>query len=452
MPSISSADHFSEAMASSTAPVLDLFTSRRLKPVLAPFVDNLDYLQSLEQEALLILMGSLLRRHGRHWMENPDSVRAVEIAGWKPLEMDLSRAEQLLAAEEQRNRQRAQISEKAGVPLYFLRFCRVHGLDGFQRTVLLMLFMLATSKRCAQLLEGGDSEAAGTRSHGATIATLLEVICRDERQQLACRRHFSVDAPLMQKEIIVLSRSPYDFTTDVLQETIYLDHRYVRYMQGDNNLYGSGLRHIHRERGTVRLSQVILAEETKADLVARIGNYLAFQGKRESTELDAFYGYGTGLTLLFHGPSGTGKTMMANALAAHFDRPIYSFRWGGEDLPADAFQVVKQLWQEASLNGGIVFFDEADDLVKEDSPLSYWMLTEIEKAHCVVIMATNKPGNLDPAMDRRLAMKVFFPLPDAEMRYRMWQSLLPAFVKLAPDVDLRSMAERYVFSGGLIKN
>ena len=51
-------------------------------------------------------------------------------------------------------------------------------------------------------------------------------------------------------------------------------------------------------------------------------------------------------------------------------------------------------------------------------------------------MATNKPVDLDPAMERRFAMKVAFPIPDAGSRLRMWQSLLPEGLELAPDVDL----------------
>jgi SpoVK/Ycf46/Vps4 family AAA+-type ATPase len=64
-------------------------------------------------------------------------------------------------------------------------------------------------------------------------------------------------------------------------------------------------------------------------------------------------------------------------------------------------------------------------------------MIEIEKAKCVVILATNKPIVMDPAMERRFAVKVYFHLPDADLRYKLWQALLPKFVTLAPDVDLR---------------
>jgi SpoVK/Ycf46/Vps4 family AAA+-type ATPase len=111
-----------------------------------------------------------------------------------------------------------------------------------------------------------------------------------------------------------------------------------------------------------------------------------------------------------------------------------------------------QAFREAAMLNGFVFFDEADDLFKEGSYLSRMLLIQIEKARCVVIFATNKGGQIDPAMERRLSMKIHFPLPDTEQRLKIWQALLPDFVRLAPDVDLNLLNNRYPFSGGLIKN
>ena len=170
--------------------------------------------------------------------------------------------------------------------------------------------------------------------------------------------------------------------------------------------------------------------------------------------LDAFYGYGTGLTLLFHGPSGTGKTMMAQALACHFNRPLYSLKMSDfrNERYTIADDAIKELFLEASLNSGIVYFDEADDFFVKDSLFSRSLLIEIEKARCVIILSTNKPSDLDPALDRRLSLKVCFSIPDAGLRCKMWQALMPGFVTLADDIDFRKLAERYNFTGGLIKN
>jgi len=121
--------------------------------------------------------------------------------------------------------------------------------------------------------------------------------------------------------------------------------------------------------------------------------------------------------------------------------------------PISNDDILAMLFREATLLDGIVFLDECDDVFgREETRLSRALLLEIEKSRCITILATNKPLELDPAMERRLSMKVKFDLPDAELRLRMWQALLPPTVLLASDVDLKGLADSFFFSGGLIKN
>ena len=70
----------------------------------------------------------------------------------------------------------------------------------------------------------------------------------------------------------------------------------------------------------------------------------------------------------------------------------------------------------------------------------------------VVILATNLKGNVDEAFARRFQSLVYFPIPDAEQRYRLWQNTLDGKVRLAKGVDLRGLAETYELSGGAITN
>jgi DNA polymerase III delta prime subunit len=261
-----------------------------------------------------------------------------------------------------------------------------------------------------------------------------------------------VDATL-NKENIILSISHIDDSTNILDVSVCMHERVVRYILGDNNLYNSLFTGIKREKSNVRLGQVILPDSLKEEIETRVGGYLQNRDDGSMDEIDDFFGYGTALTLLFHGPSGTGKTMLAQGIANSFNREIISLnitevaerRGSLEDMLGAVFH-------EASMHGSIVFLDECDDLFENNSHISRALLIEIEKARCIIILATNKPVDLDPAMDRRIAMKVPFELPDAPLRLQMWQALIPKTVKLASDIDLAQFAERYRFSGGLIKN
>jgi AAA+ superfamily predicted ATPase len=441
-----------QAASAQAAQLIQLTPRRDYGPSDMPFLDNLDYLQALEEEAKVILIRGLLRRNKADWQSNPEYARAISLAGPLPNQPNPDKLDELLAVMEKRNQSRLEASDRAGVDIFFPRFCLDHAVESFNRTVVLLLFMLATSKTFAEIFGLCGFEKVQEKAEGMKIGSALAIICRDYREQLTCRRHFSVDAPLMQQEILHVP-SYFDETSNILDETVCLYDRYVRFFLGDNNFYNNSLRFIRREKGAVSLEQVIIPEDIKSELVSRIESFFASREKCQAAKLDEFFGYGTALTLLFYGPSGTGKTMMAQALSCFLNRPLFSLKWGNiEERRWDFEDIIKNLFREASLNGGIVFFDEADDLFEDNSGIARSLLIEIEKAHCVVILATNKPVDLDPAMDRRLAIKVFFPLPDAELRYRIWQALMPGFVKLAPDVDLRKLAERHLFTGGLIKN
>jgi hypothetical protein len=126
----------------------------------------------------------------------------------------------------------------------------------------------------------------------------------------------------------ILYSPSYDYeTSNILEETICLQDRYVRYLLGDNNFYNNSLSFIRRDHGLVNLEQVIVPEEIKEELLSRMNSFFTSREKREAVKLDEFFGYGTALTMLFYGPSGTGKTMMAQALSRHFKRPLFSIKW-----------------------------------------------------------------------------------------------------------------------------
>jgi SpoVK/Ycf46/Vps4 family AAA+-type ATPase len=77
----------------------------------------------------------------------------------------------------------------------------------------------------------------------------------------------------------------------------------------------------------------------------------------------------------------------------------------------------------------------------------------LEAFNGIVIFATNLAANFDPAFERRIRTHVLFEMPGVEERERIWElQIHPKKTPLAPDVDFRRLAERYVVSGGDIKN
>ena len=112
----------------------------------------------------------------------------------------------------------------------------------------------------------------------------------------------------------------------------------------------------------------------------------------------------------------------------------------------------------------VLFFDEADAIAtrrsagvpssdREANLTVNILLRELEAFNGIVIFATNLAANFDPAFERRIRTHVLFEMPGVEERERIWElQIHPKKTPLAPDVDFRRLAERYVVSGGNIKN
>lgn len=175
--------------------------------------------------------------------------------------------------------------------------------------------------------------------------------------------------------------------------------------------------------------------------------------------------YGTGISALFHGDSGTGKTMVAEALAYELglslikvDLSVVVNKYIGETE-----KNLAKIFDLAESDGGILFFDEADALFGQRSSakdakdrhanieVSY-LLQRLENYPGLVILATNNRNHLDDAFSRRFSFITRFTLPDAEQREIMWRRAWPEQIKFAAPVDFHELAERVSLSGASIRN
>jgi len=169
-----------------------------------------------------------------------------------------------------------------------------------------------------------------------------------------------------------------------------------------------------------------------------------------------------GLSLLFAGPPGTGKTMAAEAVAHELERPLHEVNyaqlenmWVGETE-----KNVERVFAKAAEDGAVLFFDEADAVFfRRGFMTAPWMnrdvnvlLSHIENFPGVVILATNLARTLDRALDRRIDIAVEFPIPDATQRAEIFRRCVPKKAPLAKDVNFTVLAQRYVLSGGSILN
>jgi SpoVK/Ycf46/Vps4 family AAA+-type ATPase len=175
---------------------------------------------------------------------------------------------------------------------------------------------------------------------------------------------------------------------------------------------------------------------------------------------------GMAIAFNFAGPSGTGKTICAEAIAHALGRRLLVVRyaelesmWMGE-TPKNVARVFRLAEEEHA----VLFFDEADAIAsrrstsldraidREANAVVNVLLQELERFDGVVVFATNLASNFDPAFERRLRTHVLFERPGVEERAQIWRVQLHARTPLADDVDFGALAERYDATGGEIRN
>ncbi len=170
---------------------------------------------------------------------------------------------------------------------------------------------------------------------------------------------------------------------------------------------------------------------------------------------------GFGISALFAGDSGTGKTMAAEVIANDLRLNLYRIDLSSvvSKYIGETEKNLRRLFDAAEDGGAILFFDEADALFGKRSEVKdshdryanieiNYLLQRIEAYRGLAILATNLKSSLDTAFMRRLRFVITFPYPATPQRQEMWQKAFPASMPLEP-LDYARLA-RLNLTGGNI--
>lgn len=172
-----------------------------------------------------------------------------------------------------------------------------------------------------------------------------------------------------------------------------------------------------------------------------------------------------GYKSLFYGPPGTGKTLVACLLGKLCEMDVYRIDLSTivSKYIGETEKNLERIFQMAENKSWILFFDEADALFGKRTGVNNahdryanqetaYLLQRIEDFKGVVLLASNLKNNIDEAFARRFQSLIYFPMPQADERLRLWkQSFSPATV-LEEGMDLPLLARKHELTGGMILN
>jgi SpoVK/Ycf46/Vps4 family AAA+-type ATPase len=172
-----------------------------------------------------------------------------------------------------------------------------------------------------------------------------------------------------------------------------------------------------------------------------------------------------GISALFSGPPGTGKTMCAGVIARELDMELFRVdlsrvvsKWIGETE-----KNLARVFDEAQRSNAVVLFDEADSLFAKRTEVKSsvdryanlevnFLLHRMETFNGITVLTTNFEDTIDSAFKRRLTFRIRFEKPDAEARAALWEKMFPPTAQLGDDVDFGELGRRFEVSGGNIRN
>jgi hypothetical protein len=219
---------------------------------------------------------------------------------------------------------------------------------------------------------------------------------------------------------------------------------------------------VHRK---ARFAEMVLPEDvidTLRDMIAMV---------RERAQILERWGYqrhlgiSRGVSALFSGEPGTGKTMAASVIASELGLELMRIdlsqvvsKWVGETE-----KNLARIFDEAQDANAMLLFDEADSLFAKRTEVKTaqdryanlevnYILQRMESFDGVSVLTSNFEGSIDQALQRRLNFRIRFPEPEIEERELLWQKLLPPETGIHDAVPFRRLAERFQMTGGYIKN
>jgi AAA+ superfamily predicted ATPase len=293
-------------------------------------------------------------------------------------------------------------------------------------------------------------EAIRSAAEGADV-----YLSNEDARAMASRFPLRVDA--LEEAMHLAQSRALDYTAD--------DPRVARFTTACKELVAEGISHLaDRLEPIFELDDVVLPADRKSQLIEIVDNVRLAHVVLDEWRFGERLPYGRGVTALFFGPSGTGKTMAAMGIARRLDIQILRLDLSRvvSKYIGDTEKNIDRVFTDAQRTGAAILIDEADALLGRRSEVKdahdryanievAFLLQRMEAYDGLAILTSNMRQTLDPAFLRRLRFIIEFPRPDADARDRIWRQCLPAGTHTLNDAAFRQLARKVDVTGGYIR-
>jgi hypothetical protein len=415
-------------------------------------------------------------------------VNGEDLEGWRallelgasarnivPIRVDLSRASDMDVVDvEDTARRIARLVRLTGRPLIVdtIRIDAGTGDDEWLRR----FFASLDVGRCRGIVICSDE----ARFVGLLGTTPFELIVEaslspDARLEAVRAAASGVDVYLTSEEAQAIG-SRYPLSVDGLEHAMRLargrpldydlrDPRLTRFTSACKELVAGGISHLaDRFEPVFDLDEVILPADRKSQLIEIVDNVRLAHQVLDDWKFGEQLPYGRGVTALFFGPSGTGKTMAAMGIARRLNVQILRLDLSRvvSKYIGDTEKNIDRVFTDAQRSGAAILIDEADALMGKRSEVKdahdryanievAFLLQRMEAYRGLAILTSNMRQSIDPAFLRRLRFIIEFPRPDAEAREKIWRQCLPAGAHALDDAAFRQLARKVDTTGGHIR-
>ena len=280
-------------------------------------------------------------------------------------------------------------------------------------------------------------------------------LTEESAEAIANRYPLQVDG--LEHAMHLAARRPKNFNTD--------DPGGARFTEACRELVSEGLSHLaERIEPIFSLDDVVLSPDRKEQLFEIVDHVRLAPRVLDGWKFRDQLPYGQGVTALFFGPSGTGKTMAAMGVARRLGIQILRIDLSRvvSKYIGDTEKNIDRVFEDAQRSGSAILIDEADALLGKRSEVKdahdryanievAYLLQRLEAYDGLAILTTNMRQNIDAAFIRRLRFIVDFPRPDADAREKIWRQCLPDESHELDDADYRQLARKIDLTGGHIR-